>query len=187
MTAANQLDAAAVGIALVSFLLFLILHVIVLRRRREASAFRVLVTSCALFGGLHATVWLSLMSVAQPLADYSRPAVALAGVASLALYGLLSFNYVIGWFNLGETARRIRLLRELARAPRRMMTADEVLRVYNADMIVTARLGRLVHSGQLRLDGERYRLNGRFFLWQAELLARLKSLIPPPGGQTLGR
>ena len=176
----NRLDAGAVGTALVSFLFFLILHVIVLRRRRDASAFQVLVTSCALFGGLDASVWLWLMTGGQPLADYPTPDVAVAGAASLALYGLLSFDYVIGWFNLGETARRIRLLRELARAPRRMMTADEVLRVYNADTIVTARLGRLVSSGQLCLDGERYKLSWRLFLGQAQLLALLKSLIPPP-------
>lgn len=183
----NRLDAGAVATAFLSFLFFLVLHVIVLRRRSDASAFRVLVTSCALFAALDAAVWVWLMLGKQPLADYPRQDVAAAGAASLTLYGLLCFDYVIGWFNLGETARRIRLLRELALAPQRTMTADEVLRVYNADMIVTARLGRLVSSGQLRLDGERYKLNGRFFLGQAQVLALLKSLIPPPGGQSLTR
>jgi hypothetical protein len=51
------------------------------------------------------------------------------------------------------------------------MTAEDVLRVYNADMIVKARLGRLISSGQLRLDGEHYKLNGRVFLMQARALS----------------
>jgi hypothetical protein len=180
----NRLDLAVVGTALVSFLFFLVLHVIVIRRRPDSSAFQALVASCALFATLDAGAWLWLMIAGgQPLADYPATDIAVAGVASLALYGLLSFDYVIGWFNLGETARRIRLLRELARAPGQRMTADELLRVYNADMIVTARLGRLVSSGQLRVDGDRYRLGGRVFLGQAQLLVLLKSLIPPPAAK----
>ena len=174
----NRLDAASLATALVSFLLFLILHVLVLRSWRAASAFRVLVASCALFGALDAGFWLWVMVAPSSGVAYSRQDLVLAAAASLSLYGLFAFDYVIGWFNLGETARRIRLLRELARAPGRTMTAPDVLRAYNADMIVTARLRRLVGSGQLRLRDGRYTIGGRFFVWQARMLARLKVLIP---------
>jgi hypothetical protein len=183
----NALDAGAVATALAGFVLFLVAHVVVLRRHADASAFKVLVISCGLFGVLDAALWSWLMLVGQPGTGYEVPDMAVAALASLALYGLLCFDYVIGWFNLGETARRIRLLRELARAPRHTLTEDELLRVYNADLIVRARLARLVSSGQLRLDGERYKLNGRVFLRQAQTLALLKTLIPPPGGRTLTR
>jgi hypothetical protein len=176
----NRLDAASLGSALVSFLLFLIFHVLVLRWRRAASALRVLVASCALFGALDAGLWLWVLVARSSRVAYSRPDLALAAAASLALYGLFAFDYVVGWFNLGETARRIRLLRELARAPGRVMTAEDVLRAYNADMIVTARLRRLVGSGQLRLREGRYTIGGRFFIWQARMLARLKVLMPMP-------
>jgi len=183
----NALDTGAVGTALVSFIFFLALHVIVLRLRRAASAFHVLVASCVIFGVIDAMLWLWLIIAGSSRTGYEQSDVAVAGIASLVLYGLLCFDYVIGWFNLGETARRIRLLRELARAPRQTMTADEVVRAYSADMIVNARLERLVGSGQLRKDGERYTLSGRVFLRQAQALGLLKALIPPPGGHTLSR
>lgn len=171
-----------VGTALASFLLFLILHIIVLRRHRAASAFHVLVAVCALFGAIDVGVWLWLIvRGASGLA--SRQDLILAGAASACLYGLFAFGYVIGWFNLGETARRIRILREFARAPRRTMTASELLRAYDADMIVTARLQRLVGAGQLRVDGGRYTMGGRFFLRQAQMLTLMKVLIPMPGAK----
>jgi hypothetical protein len=179
----NHLDAFTVGIAFVSFVVFLILHVMLLRRRQDASGLRVLTQSCATGGVFLVAVWLPSMMKDGYLSGYPRRDLVLAAASSIVIYGLLAFNYVLGWFNLGETARRIRLLRELACAPGHMMTEDEVLGAYNAQMIVTTRLRRLVAAGQLRFDGDRYGLEGRVFLTQARMLAWLKQILGTPGAK----
>lgn len=72
-------------------------------------------------------------------------------------YLSLVYCYFLGFFNVGESARRVRLLIELESAGTRGLTLQEILSAYNADMIVTARLARLVASGQiLERDGQYY-------------------------------
>jgi len=68
----------------------------------------------------------------------------------------LCFCYVYFHFNnMGETARRIRLLRELLSAGR-PLTFDELVTRYGAHEIVERRLGRLLASGQVCLVDGRY-------------------------------
>ena len=75
-------------------------------------------------------------------------------------YLSLAYFYVFGFYNLGESARRIRLLIELRSAGDRGMTLDEILAVYNARMIVEARLQRLLSGGQVVEREGRYFFSG---------------------------
>ena len=103
--------------------------------------------------------------------------------ASLAVwfttYLLLAYCYVVGFFNLSESARRIRLLIELHEAPGHAMTLDEILTAYNARMVVEARLRRLVGAGFLVERGGRYWIGHRAGLWIARGLAALAPLLAP--------
>lgn len=105
----------------------------------------------------------------------------------LVTYLLLTYCYAIGFFNLGESARRIRLLIELHGAGDRGMTVDEILAVYNARMIVEARLSRLVAGGQIVERGARYFIKGRLMLYSAKGLALLKLVLLPEKGGLGGR
>lgn len=68
----------------------------------------------------------------------------------------LCFCYVFFHFNnMGETARRIRLLRELATAARPLSFQELVAR-YGPAEIAERRLSRLVGAGQVRLVDGRY-------------------------------
>jgi len=107
-------------------------------------------------------------------------------------YLALAYTYVFGFFNVSETARRLRLLVELLDAGPRGLSLDAILRAYNARMIVEARLRRLVAGGQLALADGRYVIRRSLGLSVAKLLVGIKLLLlrapsefgagpPPPG------
>ena len=100
-----------------------------------------------------------------------------AVAAAMAAYVLLAYCYVIGFFNIGESARRIRLLIELESAGARGLTRDEILTAYNAQMIVDARLQRLLSGGQIAERNGRYVLVSRVMLGAAKALVLLKVLL----------
>ena len=85
-------------------------------------------------------------------------------------YLLLAWAYVFGFFNIGESARRIRLVIELEAAGARGLTLVEILATYDARAIVDARLARLVGGGQLVARDGRYVIGRRLMLGIAKLL-----------------
>jgi hypothetical protein len=87
----------------------------------------------------------------------SEPGV-LAGdlAANLVIYAFLGYGY-FHFFNLGETGRRVRLVRELYGAPEGL-TLEELLSRYDSRQIVAVRLARLLGSRQIILEDGRYRL-----------------------------
>lgn len=109
------------------------------------------------------------------------PTVAVWELAAVWLltYLLLTYCYIIGFFNLGESARRIRLLIELYGAGERGMDLGEILAVYNARMIVEARLQRLLSSGQIMKRDGQYFVKRRLMLYVAKILAQLKIVLLP--------
>jgi hypothetical protein len=98
-------------------------------------------------------------------------------------YIALAYLYVFGFFNLGESARRVRLLIELDAAGARGMTLGEVLAAYNARMIVDARLGRLVAGGQVEERHGRYVIKRKTALLVAQLLVVLKIVFLGSGSE----
>jgi len=67
---------------------------------------------------------------------------------ALVTYGALGYCY-FHFINLGETARRIRIVRELAQAGENGLTREELLARYNARTIVEARFARLLNNSQI--------------------------------------
>jgi hypothetical protein len=92
----------------------------------------------------------------------------------LLTYVALAYCYVIGFFNLGESARRIRLLIDLHQAGPRGLTLDEILSAYNARMIVDIRLQRMITAGQIRERDGAFYTRSRIMLTAARLLVWLK-------------
>jgi len=93
-------------------------------------------------------------------------------VSDVIIYALLSYCY-FHFLNLGETARRIRILRELAEAPAGL-TTGELLGRYNAREILERRISRLTKSGQIVLKNGRYYIKGRAVLLMAKILGFMK-------------
>jgi len=95
--------------------------------------------------------------------------------ADVLLYA--SFCYVyFHWNNMGETARRIRMLRELAAAPEGL-TFDDMVSRYSAREILERRLERLSAAGQIRETDGRLVLTSTTVLLSARLVGLAKLLI----------
>jgi hypothetical protein len=95
--------------------------------------------------------------------------------ASIITYSALGYGY-FHFVNLGETARRIRILRELADSENGLSVKEILLR-YNAKNMIEARLGRLIRSGQIRYENNSYYIGKPFVLWMAKITAVLKFII----------
>ncbi|MFH1867874.1 MAG: hypothetical protein ABH843_02780 [Candidatus Omnitrophota bacterium] len=96
-------------------------------------------------------------------------------IVHLITYACLSYCY-FHFINLGETARRIRILRELEIVPEGLSLHD-ILTRYNANEIIERRLTRLIKDGQLILAGDKYRIGKPVMLLISKLLAFAKVLF----------
>jgi hypothetical protein len=108
---------------------------------------------------------MAILTISTPLLGSE-----LAGRALANAIIFICFCYVYFHFNnMGETARRIRLLRDLMAAGR-PLTFNEIVARYGAREIIERRLGRLVASGQVhRIDG-RYVVANRSIYFMAWLV-----------------
>ena len=148
----------------------------VLLSRAAASCPRPIALGASALGGLGAVAVVAVLfvnGIGRDLAPLDR----WAAPASWALaYLALAYLYVFGFFNLGESARRIRLLIELDAAGPRGLTRAELLRAYNARTIVEARLARLAAGGEIEERAGRYVVKRRTALVIAHGLSLLKLL-----------
>jgi hypothetical protein len=148
-------------------------HVIVARLAPGWPRARGVVVSVLAGGAVVLALGLRFLGGPTPAGDAPGGYVLAWGLAYLAL----AYTYVFGFFNVTETARRLRLLVELLDAGPRGMSLDEVLRAYNARMIVEARLQRLVAGGQLAVADGRYVLRRSLGLSAAKLLVGIKCIL----------
>lgn len=95
--------------------------------------------------------------------------------ANLLIYGLLGYDY-FHFINLGETGRRVRLVRELFEAPGGL-TLEEIRLRYNASEMVRRRLGRLVRSGQVVLENGNYRIGSPVMASISRFIRAMKIMI----------
>jgi hypothetical protein len=119
--------------------------------------------------------WACALASARPSDWVGQIAVTLLTVAALG-YGYFHF------INLGETARRVRILREFVEAGG---TLDEagLLRRYNGAQIVQIRLQRLLSSGQVSLREGRYALCDPTVARMASIIRLLKQLLLGRSGE----
>lgn len=96
-------------------------------------------------------------------------------IVDIMTYSSLSYC-LFHFINLGETARRIRLMREIQASPHGL-SMDEILERYNAEEILKKRLGRLVSNGQIIDRDGRYYLADSKMLWIARVIIALKALL----------
>ena len=96
-------------------------------------------------------------------------------VTNSITYSFLGYCYfsVIG---LGETARRIRLLKDLYAAPEGK-SLDDILARYSAKDMVDMRLGRLVHNGQVKMVGDRLFIGKPLMLFLTKFAIFMKLMV----------
>jgi len=96
-------------------------------------------------------------------------------LANFIIYSLLGYCY-FNFVCLGETARRIRILRELLDAGEGL-SYDELLKRYNAKDIVEVRIKRLLTNGQIVLKDGRYFIGKPVVLGMAKAVGLLKWIL----------
>jgi len=137
---------------------------------------RLKVAVCSFIVGLCGSAG-SLFAFLVPAESLSMSDTIGYAVLSLVSYLGLCYCYFFAFYNVGESARRIRLLIELDAAGEDGMTLEEILASYNARMIVEARLGRLLASGQIAQVDDRYFMAGRLLLYVAKAMIFLKLIL----------
>lgn len=96
-------------------------------------------------------------------------------VVNFLIYSLLGFCYS-NFITLGETARRIRILRELYDY-NEGLSMEEILERYNAKEIIKMRISRLIKNGQVIYKDKKYYLNGYTILLITKIIIFIKMLI----------
>ena len=96
-------------------------------------------------------------------------------LTNLIIYGALGYCY-FHFANLGETARRIRLVRELVDSPNGL-SMEEILERYNSRKMVDVRLERLINNGQIYVKNERYFVRPSIMLTISKIIVLMKQLI----------
>src|SRR3989338_2344915 len=146
------MDIAVLLTAGANFILFLILHVVLLRLFVAQPAPQIIFLSIAV-GFFFGLVFFFLVTPFFVVLPDSAPGVLYLVLISLVLYGLLVLQYIAWIFGMGEAAIRIRILLELEKHSTRGVSLKEIYQHYNGEQILKVRLARLVNSGHLTADG----------------------------------
>jgi hypothetical protein len=94
---------------------------------------------------------------------------------NLLIFIALGYGY-FHFVNLGETARRIRLLREIY-GEAGGITKEELVRRYNGKTMLELRLNRLLSKGQIVIRDNRYFIHSRLMLFISRIIVNLKWII----------
>ncbi len=171
----NGLDLLTVGVAILSYLIFLFTHGLLLRSSESFPASRAILFSLVL--GLAINTLLLYLRLRD---DFAFSQLFLIFFASTIIYILLIFHYLVWVFGMGEAAIRIRLLRELERTETKFATLAEIKKNYNAQKILNSRLERLMGAGHLTFDGKFYHLKSKILLIQIGVERFFKKLLGIP-------
>ena len=86
--------------------------------------------------------------------------------------GYCYFNYI----NLGETARRIRILREIYDS-KEGLSMEEILKRYNAKEIIERRIKRLLKNRQIIYKDGKYYIGKPIMLVIAKIIVIMKVIL----------
>ncbi len=99
------------------------------------------------------------------------------GVSMTDLLAYMALGYCYFHFiNLGETARRVRILREIYYA-RIGLSRKEILSRYNGKTVLEYRMNRLLGNGQIILDEGKYRIGNPSMLFITKIILLLKRIV----------
>ena len=142
----------------------------------QIAAYRLLRTSGRLFKSQVAGALIGALVLAGLLGRGAEGSLSAdIATADALLYACFCYVY-FHWNNMGETARRIRMLRELAQAQEGLAFA-ELVRRYSAREILERRLERLSAAGQIREADGRLVLTSRTVLLSARLVGLAKEVV----------
>ena len=172
------MDLQIVISSFISFLVFLILHVVVFSRIDHRHVLVWIVRTCmlgAVFPFLLAYI-ISLFFPIPGIMPFSQ--FFLVSSFSFILYSLLSIGYILGVFGLMESSLRIKILEQISRAGKRGIHKKELYKVYNRDVIIGKRLKRFIKAGDVIYNNGMYTIRKRFsyFIVHAFIFESIKKI-----------
>ncbi len=105
----------------------------------------------------------------------SLPGNAPSTFVNIVTYSALGYGY-FHFINLGETARRIRILRELYDS-KEGLAMSEILERYSAKEIIEKRMNRLINNGQIICKNDRYYVGNPMMLLIAKIIVTMKLIV----------
>lgn len=124
-------------------------------------------------------IGLAVMFTVEIVYSLTRNLTIVALIAELVLntitYGSLGYCY-FHFINLGETARRVRIVRELLES-KDGLSMSELLECYNASEIIDVRIQRLLKNKQIVLRDSKYFIGKSVMLYIARLIVVMKIVI----------
>ena len=96
-------------------------------------------------------------------------------IANFLTYSALSYCYA-HFINLGEGARRIRIIRELYKSETGL-TMHELLKIYDGRQMVENRINRLMRGGQIILRNDRYFIGKPHMLLISRIILLMKVIV----------
>lgn len=96
-------------------------------------------------------------------------------ISNILIYSSLGYCY-FHFINLGETARRIRILNEIYHS-QDGLTLEDILKRYNSGIIIDLRLNRLLANKQLSFFNNRYCIKNSLMLYISKVIVFLKLII----------
>jgi hypothetical protein len=121
---------------------------------------------------------MGMMAIEIPFVFTTRPELkTLVGQIALntITYGALGYCY-FHFINLGETARRIRIIREIWESENGL-SMGELRERYNASDIIRVRLQRMIRNRQIILRGDRYYIGKPILLYVAKIIGFMKLIL----------
>ncbi len=155
-------------------LLTAIIHALLMRaglRRMQSRQMTALITSAVLAPFLAAVLWhlyLSGLDSADRLA---------ASLYATLVFCLMSYTY-FHFFNMSETARRIKMVIEIGKSDG--LPAAALKGRYNAGLMVDNRIERLKAAGQICEKDGKFRLNARLIYYAALIVEWWGDLLGLP-------
>ena len=118
---------------------------------------------------LGADIFIVTQSTGESMSDFMSNVI--ANTLTCGVLGYCYFHFI----NLGETGRRIRIVRELLGADG--LTMEELLRRYNTADMVEIRLARLLNSGQIVEHNGMLFIKSQFLLRASQIMVLMKKII----------
>ena len=162
------IDILTVGVGVLTFGIFLLIHLVTFRRMRPEKVLRSLFVCVVAM----TMIPVPLLQIFCTLKVVSAPPLVWLGAAlsAIVIEGLLCVFYVLCIFGPYETSVRMRLVREIAKASSDGISMEELLKKYDSSTMVDMRLRRLMGSGDIIEKDGIYRAgSGRniFFIFDA--------------------
>ncbi|OGH99367.1 MAG: hypothetical protein A2039_05610 [Candidatus Melainabacteria bacterium GWA2_34_9] len=152
---------------LFSPLILMVFHIIFVRLNKNIFKFKISNQNTAIFCEL-------ILNIPIIFIFYSLNKSFSAAAYAFLVYNSLGYAY-FHFFNMSETARRIKILLEIKK--NKILKIENLTQDYKSDFMVKTRLQRLIELNQIKKINEKYFIKGKILLFATLMIRFLKKTL----------